>query len=329
MNLDEAVDLIRAGTSFLVTCHRRPDADALGSALGFAEVLRVLGKGVTLYTPDALSPSVAFLPGVEVIASSLADDARFDGTFIMDTASAELLPDGFPPAERAGPRVIVDHHSAHDDFGDIVLRDTSAAATAEVVIALAERLGVSEFSKDAATALYAALVADTGGFRYAGTQPRTLRLGARLLDAGVDPWHVAHHLFEGWPAERMKLLGAVLETLETDLDGRVALLRITRQMLAEHGATDDMVEGLVNYGRRLAGVEVAALVWEWEPALGPEGPEPITKLSLRSTGTVDVSAIAVALGGGGHRSAAGANVRASLDETEARVRAAAAKLLAP
>lgn len=325
MSLDEAASLVRAGQHFLVTCHRRPDADALGSALGFVAILRSLGKEATLFTPDALSPSVAFLPGVQEIAREVPEEACYDGVFIMDTASAELLPTGLPGAERTGVRVIVDHHAAHDDFGDIVLRDTRAVATAEVVIALAARLGIEDFSKDAATALYAALVADTGGFRYPGTSPATLRLGARLLDAGVDPWHVASNLFEKWPAARMKLLGAVLETLETDLGGRLALLRVTRQMLRDHGATDDMVEGLVNYGRRLVGVDIAALVWEWEPVDGA----PITKLSLRSSGATDVSQIAVAFGGGGHRTAAGANVRGTLDEAEARVRVEAARLLAP
>jgi phosphoesterase RecJ-like protein len=140
-----------------------------------------------------------------------------------------------------------------------------------------------------------------------------------MIDAGADPWAVAYNLFEGWELPRLRLLGAVLDTLETSLDGRVATLRVTRQMLEENQANDDMVEGMVNYGRMLRGVEIAALAWEW-PVRDPDGSTRLEiKVSLRSRGEVDVSKIAVALGGGGHRAAAGAQVRGDADGVLARI----------
>ncbi|MFW6051978.1 MAG: DHH family phosphoesterase [Myxococcota bacterium] len=325
MSFERAVDLVKRGRRFLVACHRRPDADALGSALGFAAIVRALGKEARVFVPEPLPETVRFLAEGREVVADLPQGSRFDATFLMDTAAEALLPEGFPSADVSGPVVVLDHHAAHDQFGDVVVRDAEAAATGEVVVRLAEALGFREVPGEAAAPLYAALVADTGGFRYPGTTAATMRLGAALVEAGADPWSTAYHLFEDWTWPRLKLLRDVLDTIELELDGRLATMRVSREMLGRNGATDDLVEGLVNYGRMVRGVEVAALVWEQEPR--GSGGGPVTKVSLRSRGPIDVSAIAVALGGGGHRGAAGALVEDGLDETAARVRDEAARLL--
>ncbi|MEM1417607.1 MAG: bifunctional oligoribonuclease/PAP phosphatase NrnA [Myxococcota bacterium] len=318
MSHAEALALVRQGERFLVACHRRPDADALGSALGFAEVLRALGKEAVIYVPDALPLTLRFLARDDIEREP--PTGTFAATFVMDTASKALLPKGLPGPEVRGPLVIVDHHASHDDVGDVRVRDVSACATGEVVMDLAEALGVRPVPPGAATPIYAALVADTGGFRYPATTAKALRLGAELLEGGADPWIVAYELFEGWPTERLQLLSAILDTLELRAEGRLALLRVTRAMLDELGADDDMVEGMVNYGRMIRGVEIAALFWEF-PADGGAGID--TKISLRSSGDADVSRIAALLGGGGHRSAAGAQVPEGVAETIERVSAEA------
>ncbi|MEO0323805.1 MAG: DHH family phosphoesterase [Myxococcota bacterium] len=323
MSQDEALALVRGGSRFLVACHRRPDADALGSALGLAEVLRACGKDVAIYVPDALPLSLRFLARDDILRDAPA--GPFDASFVMDTASTALLPKGFPGPEVRGPLVVVDHHASHDDVGDVVVRNIDACATGEVVMDMAEALGIRPVPAAAATPLYAALVADTGGFRYPATHAKALRLGAELLESGADPWAVAYELFEGWPTARLQLLSAILDTLELDFEGRLAVLRVTRDMLADVGGDDDMVEGMVNYGRMVRGVEIAALLWEF-PA--DDGLRIETKISLRSAGGMDVSRIAVRFGGGGHRAAAGAQAAGSLDEVGAEVRRAAGELLA-
>ena len=330
MSVERVVDLVRAGERFLVMGHRRPDADAFGSALGWAAFLRAAGKHADVYVPDALAPSLEYLRDAAVVHATLPAEARYDAAFVMDTAARALLPTPLPPRDVRGPLVVVDHHAAHDDVGDVVVRDVGACATGEVVIALGRALGVEAIPADAARPLYAAIVADTGGFHYPTTSAHTLRLGAELLDAGADPWEAAYSLFEGWEPARLRLLSAVIDTLETHLDGRLAILRVTREMLSSLGADDDMVEGLVSYGRALRGVEVAALLWEWPRAGGTSagGTAALdTKVSLRSQGRADVSVIAVELGGGGHRGAVGAQVEASLDETARLVRKSCARLL--
>src|SRR5262245_20514489 len=131
-SLANAVKLVRDGRRFLLTCHVLPDADAVGSMLGLAEVLRSLGKEVYLYNRDPVPEQLMFLPGAATVKSSLPPGMSFDATFVTDTAARALLPRQFPPRSVTGPVVIVDHHVAHDDFGDVALRDVNACASAVV-----------------------------------------------------------------------------------------------------------------------------------------------------------------------------------------------------
>jgi len=313
---ERVAELVRGGESFLVCCHRRPDADALGSALGLRALLLRLGKDVNLYVPDDLPANLLFLDHGEV-EQDLPSGKTWDVTFVMDTAANALLPSGLPGEDVRGPLVVIDHHANHDDVGDIVLRETGACATGEMVMDLAEMFGLRPLPEEAATPIYAALVADTGGFRYSSTKPKVLRMGAELLEQGADPWEVAYELFEKWPTERMALLSAILDTLTLECGDRLAMMTVTRAMLAEAGADDDMVEGMVDYGRKLKGVEIAALVWEF-PADSGEGLD--TKISFRSRGEYDVGSIAQQLGGGGHRAAAGTQLAIDAETARERVR---------
>jgi len=322
--IEKVLDIARSGERFLVACHRRPDADSLGSALGLIKTLRAIGKDATLFMPEAIPDSLLFLMDGEQGLAAVPSGMRFDATWVMDIAAKALLPPGFPSAEVTGPVIIIDHHHAHDDVGDIVYRDTSAAATGEVVVQLIEGLGLESIPDGSATPIYAAIVSDTGGFRYATTKPATLRLGARLIEAGADPWQVAYQLFERWKPARLRLLSAIIATLEFAFDGRVAIMRVTREMLEICGANDDMVEGMVNYARSVEGAEIGALLWQW-PVQDAQGKRLETKISLRSSGDTDVSVIAAALNGGGHRAAAATQLDISIEEAEKRLRAELAK----
>ena len=326
--IEQAVEIAQNGTRFLVACHRRPDADSLGSALGLIKALRALGKEATLFMPETIPDSLSFLMDGEEGIAEVPESERFDATWIMDIAAKALIPPGFPPPDVTGPLVVVDHHHAHDDIGDVVVRDTSAAATGEVVVRLIEAFGLDGIPDGAATPIYAAIVSDTGGFRYAITRPATLRLGARLLEEGVDPWHVAYQLFERWEPARLRLLSSIVSTFETAFGGKVAIMRVTREMLAICEADDDMVEGMVNYARRVEGAEVGALLWEWE-VTDAEGSHLETKISLRSRGDFDVSKVAAALNGGGHRAAAATQLNIDIDEAEQRLLVELAKYFGP
>jgi bifunctional oligoribonuclease and PAP phosphatase NrnA len=314
----EVAALIRGGARFAVTCHLRPDADALGSALALGVLLRELGREAAVYSVDEPPRVMRFVPGALEVSREVPGGA-FDACFVADAAAAPLVPPR--PQGLRGPVVMIDHHAAHDDFGDVVLREPDACATGLVVVRLMRELGLAAIPRAAALPLYAAIASDTGGFRYSSTDPETHRVAAELLELGVEPWSAASHLFERWEPERMKLLGRLLAALRLELDGRVAVLEVRQEDLREVGADAQMVEGMVNYGRMLDGVQVAALLWEQ--------PHGVTKLSLRAAGGADVSRVAKALGGGGHHAAAGANVDGDLAASWARVRALIEPLLEP
>jgi len=296
--------------------------------LGLAAVLRSLGKEVVLYNRDPVPDTVCFLEGVDDIRQSIPPGVRFDATLITDTAARSLLPRTLPPMAVTGPRIVIDHHLVHDDFGDVVVRDVDACATAIVVFELARALGVHPLPKEAAEPLYTAMVADTGSFRYPGTTASTLRLAASLLDVGVDPWRVSSHVFESWPMERLRLLGFAINAIETEFTGRVAILCVPLTMMERAGASERMVEGMVEYGRMIKGVEISIMLWERKPRSDEtDYGQLLSRLSLRSAGSVDVAKIAAAFGGGGHRAAAGGTLNCDLRSARELVLAEAGSAL--
>jgi bifunctional oligoribonuclease and PAP phosphatase NrnA len=309
--LDEVVRLVRAGRRFLVTGHANPDGDALGSMLATLHGLRTLGKEVVAYDHDPAPRRLAFLPGAE---SLVTDPARlggpFDATFVHDCGDAHLLGDRFPARAVTGPLVVVDHHSSGNDFGDLSLRDSSAAAVGVIVARLLRALEVP-LSPAIAECLWCSLASDTGWFRYASTDAETMRLATACVEAGAVPWDFARRSEESAPPERLALMARVFDTLE--LVGSTALLTLARATLTATGTTTAEAEGLVGYARALDGIEVGVMLYEQEGGV---------RVSLRSKGDVDVGAVAASLGGGGHRAAAGCFVPGTLAEVRLRVLAA-------
>jgi phosphoesterase RecJ-like protein len=196
----------------------------------------------------------------------------------------------------------VDHHYDNTRFGDVNVIDGGASSTAEILFDLLEALGV-ELTPQIAQALYVALVTDTGRFQQRTTGPNALRMAARLVGAGVDIQHVYERVFETMPLRKLRLLGRVIDHLVLYEDGRVAISNVERGDFIRLGASESDTEGLVDHLRAIRGVEVAALIRE--PPLAPDGTAPPNRVSLRSRGAIDVSAIARRTGGGGHKQAAG------------------------
>jgi phosphoesterase RecJ-like protein len=306
--LQQIARALREAQAVLVTCHRKPDGDAVGSALGVGLILRRLGKRYTLYCPDAVPGQFAALALADEVVDHLPPDARFDVTVAVDTGDRALLGDAVPTDDRGGTLIVLDHHSSSTPFGDLRWHDATAAATGVLVAELAQALGVP--LQVLAEPLWCALYTDTGGFRYSGTDARVLRLAARLVDAGIAPWDVTVKLYENNPVERVRLLGQVLATLELSTSGQIASLSITRQMIAASGADDSMLDGFINYARSIAGVEVAVQVLQ-------QGD--VCRVSLRSKGRVNVGELAQRLGGGGHHNAAGCTMDGSPAEVQQRL----------
>ena len=301
--IEDVLEVARNGERFLVACHRRPDADSLGSALGLIKTLRAIGKEATLFMPEQIPDSLLFLMDGRAGSAEVPAGTRFDATWVMDIAAKALLPPGFPASEVTGPVVIIDHHHAHDDVGDVVYRDTDSAATGEVVVRLIEELGLDRCRTGPRRPCMQPSCRTRVGF---ATRPRGRRRCAWVRDSSkraptLGRWPISCSSagsLRGFACSRRSSRRSRMA-----FDGRVAIMRVTREMLEICGADDDMVEGMVNYARRVEGAEIGALLWEWQVrGAGRSALE--TKISLRSSGDADVSVIAAALNGGGHRAAA-------------------------
>jgi phosphoesterase RecJ-like protein len=169
----------------------------------------------------------------------------------------------------------------------------------------------AEIDRDVAVNIYVAILTDTGSFHYSNSSPEAFHIAGEMIRRGIDPWAVAEQVYETQSADRLRLLGRVLSSLEIAAGGKVAAITTMKKDLADHSAAKDSLEGFINYPRSILGAEVAV-------AFREEG-EGEFRVSFRSKGRVNVSAIALAFGGGGHRNAAGCTVQGALPDVKRKV----------
>ena len=318
---DEAVALLTGTGDVLVLAHVNPDGDALGSALGLALALRSRGRRacVSFGTSEAwtVPSTLAFLPGQELLAHPDAVLAGPDPALLVtvDTGSRDRLGPLQPLLDRAGDVLVVDHHATNAGFGTALLLDPSAAATAVLVAGLLDRLGVP-LSTEVATCLYAGLVTDTGQFQFSATTPAVHELAARLLAAGVRPDVVGGALFGTAPfaSVRLEALAVARATLVPRAAGGVVWTWVEAGERAAAGVPLADVEGVIDGLRVTAEAEVAVVLKGLDDGSWA--------VSTRSRGSVDVGAVCAALGGGGHRFAAGVTLAGTRDDVLAQVLAA-------
>jgi phosphoesterase RecJ-like protein len=298
-----AVQGLPPDASILLACHVNPDGDAIGSMLGVGLGLRSLGfrdVRASFPGPPELPEPFATLPGRDLLVPEAQAPAAPDLMMCFDAASASRLGELADRLSAAGTTVVLDHHASYTGFGKIHLVDPQAAATAVVAEELLRRLGVR---LDAAIAecLYIALVTDTGSFKFDMTTPAVHELAARLLSTGIPPAEIALRVFDTRPFGAVRLYGDVLSRARLEPEaahGRgLVWTWATLADLARHRQRPYVLEPLIDSVRCTAEADVSCLVKQ--VAAGQWA------VSMRSKGASDVSAVAVALGGGGHRLAAG------------------------
>ncbi|HEU4364484.1 MAG TPA: bifunctional oligoribonuclease/PAP phosphatase NrnA [Candidatus Krumholzibacteria bacterium] len=289
--------------SFVITSHVNPDGDAIGSELGLARFLRQVGKRVVIMnstdTPDVLrflDPDDEIRIHGEPGARTLLDG--IDAAIIVDVNNWEHLGNiGRALQALTIPRACIDHHQGDvPGFAETTVSDTAAAAVGLLILELIRAMK-GKLTPDIAEPLYAAIITDTGTFRFSNTDARVLRAAADLTEAGVNPFEMHRKVFgsKSWGAGR--LLGPVLSTLESVAGGKLAVFSATLEMVNNAGATYDDMDGFVDLVRAIRGVELVAFF--------KETTEGDIKVSLRSNGRVDANAIAKRFGGGGHTMASG------------------------
>lgn len=316
---EQILELFRRSKSAIIFSHHNPDGDALGSSAGLALTLNQYGCRAALHLAGSWSEHLGFLlDGLEV-DEALDDPARYDLAVLLDCHSFDRLgPGGRTVAAKLHkvspsiPLVVVDHHLLveGEEVEKIWVVRPEVSSTGELVWELLKNMGYTP-PPAALQALLVAIATDTGFFSQANTTPGSLRSAADLVALGGDLEEVNRRVRETRPLRALKLKGAVLESLEVRFDGRMAVMRVTPEMLQAAGAQMADTENFVEMGRGLTGVTLAALVKD-----SGKGPGSV-RVSLRSRQNIDAQGLALLFGGGGHRQAAAYNDPEAADAAEA------------
>jgi bifunctional oligoribonuclease and PAP phosphatase NrnA len=298
----QVLDAIRATDRFCLTTHERPDGDAVGSLSAMQQVLAALGKdAVAFMAPDEfpLPYEYRFIK-LGGLATEPPADLSARTLIFLDCGNIDRTPADVLKRDGSAPIINIDHHHDNTRFGTINHVVETASCTAEIVWDLMRGLDV-EATQEIAEALYVGVVTDTGRFMYENTGPRAHEMAADLIAGGVDVAAIYRRLYEGVPQGKLELLARGLANVQRFDGGLITLTHLTLDDFLSAGADESYSEGMVDHLRAVEGTAVAGLVRDQKS----DGAA-TRKVSLRATDDrVDVSAIARAGGGGGHRRAAG------------------------
>ena len=320
------LDELRGAERFVLVTHENPDGDALGSLVAMHGVLGALGKSsVMLIGADEFPlPHEYRFFDFEGLVSEAPADVDERTVVFLDCGNIDRSPVDHVKSP-AAHILNIDHHHDNTRFGTVNHVVEEASCTAEIVWDIMRALEV-EPSPAVADALYVGLVTDTGKFMYENTGTRAHLMAAELIGAGVDVNAIYRRLYEELPYSKLELLSRGLANVRRFDGGRLTLTQLDRADFEAAGAEESYSEGVIDHLRSVEGTKVAALARELLDA----SKAGLRKVSLRATdGTVDVSVIARAAGGGGHRQAAGFTTRLAGDELVAFVRGAISEQLGP
>jgi phosphoesterase RecJ-like protein len=302
-----------------LSTHVNADGDGCGSEAALARLLTAAGKRVRIVNPTPWPQTFEYLLDADLTDLSAQAVRALEGIDLLavvdigDVKRLGVLTDSVRAL--AVPRVVIDHHEpGTEPPGRIILSDTTACATGELIFDLAMTAGWT-LSTPAAVALYTALLTDTGGFRFSNTSPRCHAIAGYLLSLGIDPEEMYRRVYASVPLGRLLLLRDALETLEVDPVRAIAWISVPAGAVERYALRSEDLDGIVEHPRSIAGTGLAIFFRD----LGHGK----VKVSFRSTGDVDVNRFARQFGGGGHAKAAGALIPGSLEQVREEVIAAA------
>jgi phosphoesterase RecJ-like protein len=324
----QLIDQLSDRRHVLITTHVRPDGDALGSTAALHLALKHKGIASEVLLLSHLPTKYAFVfndPGVpfhDAEKKDLAamDFSRYDCLLVADTGTWNQLPGLKPMVEHLRiKKLVLDHHLTQEDWADHKLVVKDAAAAGEIVAELLDRWNVP-LAREIATSLYVAIASDTGWFQFSNTSPSTMRLAAKLMEAGVNTDELYQNLYQNERPERLRVQAIAMASLEMLAGNRLAVMTLSKRDLQESNANVNDTENLINIPLMVRPVEVSILIIE------PRDVGPI-RVSLRSKGQIDVSKFAEQFGGGGHARASGLKLETTLSQAHEQVVAAMLKAI--
>lgn len=307
--------VILGADHILVLCHASPDGDAIGALLATGQIVRALGKHVTLACSDPVPREYRYMPGVGEIVQR--PEGEFDLVISLDSSDLPRLGEAYDAVKLGHvPILNIDHHITNLNFGTVNWVEPGSASTCQLVLRLADGLGV-DVTPDMATCLLSGIVMDTRSFTTPNTDLAALRAAERLVSAGADLSDIARRILVQRPFAMAKLWGEALS--QARLENGIVWASLPASLMTQSDASANGLSGLVAF---LAGVEEARVA-----ILFRERGDGRVEVSLRSVPGVDVSGIALSMGGGGHPQAAGFTLAEPLADVEARTLAAVRALL--
>ena len=315
MELHELKSILNNKPSVFIVTHKSPDGDAMGSSLGLAGALKKKGCSVNVIAPSEYPKFLRWIKGNEEVLVWGEDNERVkdaadkaDVLFCLDFNALHRIDEvGDLVAKSKGKKVMIDHHQQPDDFADLIISDTSASSTAEMIYEFLESLGEEKLiDGDIGEALYCGIMTDTGSFRFSSTTARTHRVAGKLIDFGADHSMVHRRIYDSNTKRRLKLLGYCLMNMEVLDNKNTAIFKITREDHKTFNIQKGDTEGIVNYGLSMPNIKCSVFFRE---------DKNIVKISFRSKDDYDVNKFAREhFNGGGHINAAGGMSNDSLEE---------------
>ena len=297
--------LINDSNSILVLAHESPDGDAIGSALAVYEMVTNLGKKVDVIIPE-MPETFNYLDSVNEV--KIKTDDNYDLAIVVDCANAERIGQTNNEFSRCKKSIIIDHHISNYMYGDLNYVEGTTSSCCQVLYYLFKDWKV-EITKKIGNALITGCLTDTNGFRNNDVDKNTFLMAAELLDCGIEIYKIYYQAISKKSMPRYMLVKMTLDRLEMLEDGKIAFSYISQEDMENVGAKKGDHEGLVDLGRNIGGVEVSVFMREDDEY----------RVSLRSTGRVNVNEIAKKFGGGGHKMAAGIKIKDSFKETKEKV----------
>ena len=309
---NETADFLLNHDNYAILTHRRPDGDTIGSSAALCRILRKLGKTAHIIRNCEVSDRFRWLH--EGLTKDAA--AETDTIVTVDVASPGMLPKQFEPY-LGNIALRIDHHGSATSFTEMELVDAASGACAEIIFDLAEHLWVT-MDADIADAIYVGTSTDTGCFRFANTTSHTFLTAAACAAAGARIFLLNQELFETNTLGRLKMQGWIVENMKVFSEGKLAVIAIPKAVEEAIGVTEDDMDNISSFPRTVSGVCVAATLRETKDG--------DVKLSVRAIPGYDATVITAAFGGGGHKGAAGATLKMSLNDAALAVEKAMLEL---
>ena len=310
--------LLQSSENIVITCHKGPDGDAIGSTLALYLYLKKQEKNVKVIVPDDFPFFLKWLPQSEHIllyegnkeeSDNLINNA--DLIFTLDFNALHRTGEMQETLSKASAKfVMIDHHQQPDTYAEVTYSDTSICSTCQMVYHFIDALGdLKSIDTDIANCIYTGIMTDTGSFRFRSTTSTTHRVIANLIDIGIDNALIHQNVYDSNSYNRLQLLGKSLNNLKVIPELNTAYISLSADEQNEFNAKKGDTEGVVNYALSLQGIKLAAIFKEDQNSK-------LIKISLRSKGDFSVNEFSRAhFNGGGHTNAAGGASKLSLDET--------------